>query len=310
MLSSSARLLSKTSMSTQMQSVANVSNLTIIGAGMMGAGIAQLSAAKGINVVVVDQNDKILGKAKAGMQKTLGRVAKKQFKGDDKKAEDFVKSTMSRIMTSTDAAAAVSQADLCIEAIVENLDVKRKLFKTLEAAAQPSCVFATNTSSLSLTDIATAVKRKDKFGGLHFFNPVAVMKLLEVVRTNDTSDETDKILTDFGKKLDKVTVHCRDTPGFIVNRLLVPYLMDAVRMVESGNVTAPDVDTAMKLGAGYPMGPFQLLDYIGLDTCKAIIDGWHEKEPNVQAFAPVKTLTKLVKDKKLGLKTGEGFYKY
>merc|ERR1712179_508415 len=151
--------------------------------------------------------------------------------------------------------------------------------------------------------------RLDRFGGLHFFNPVPVMKLLEVVKIPETSEETFQAMTNWGKAMGKATVTCKDTPGFIVNRLLVPYMMEAVRMVERGDATPQDVDTAMKLGAGYPMGPFELTDYVGLDTCKFIIDGWNEKYPDHPLFAPSPLLNKYVAEGKLGNKVGEGFYK-
>lgn len=152
--------------------------------------------------------------------------------------------------------------------------------------------------------------RKDRFGGLHFFNPVPVMKLLEVVRTDDTTDETFQRLRSFGEQLGKVCITCRDTPGFVVNRLLIPYMAESVRMLERGDASAKDIDIAMKLGAGYPMGPIELADYVGLDTTYKILQGWHEKYPDNPLYQPLPLLEKLVKEGKLGTKTGEGFYKY
>jgi 3-hydroxyacyl-CoA dehydrogenase len=163
---------------------------------------------------------------------------------------------------------------------------------------------------LPIGDIAESVARKDKFGGLHFFNPVPVMKLLEVIKTSNTSEATYKSLLDFGKSIGKVTVECKDTPGFIVNRLLVPYMFQAIYMYERGDASLKDIDTAMKLGAGYPMGPFELADYVGLDTCKFIVDGWRAKYPEDPNFKSSAVLDKLVADRKFGRKTGEGFYKY
>merc|ERR1739842_290235 len=172
--------------------------------------------------------------------------------------------------------------------------------------APAKTIFASNTSSLPISEIASTSSRADRFGGLHFFNPVPVMKLLEVVRIPQTSDETYNAMVAWGKAMGKVTVECKDTPGFIVNRLLVPYILEAVRMVERGDASVKDVDTAMKLGAGYPMGPFELADYVGLDTMKFIQDGWHEKYPDEPLFNHSPLLAQLVAEGKLGVKSGEG----
>jgi 3-hydroxyacyl-CoA dehydrogenase len=171
-------------------------------------------------------------------------------------------------------------------------------------------IFASNTSSLPITEIASVTKRQDRFGGLHFFNPVPMMKLLEVVRTDQTSDATYKTLMEFGAALGKTCITCKDTPGFVVNRLLVPYMAEAVRMLERGDASARDIDIAMKLGAGYPMGPIELSDYVGLDTTYNIVKGWHEKYPDNPLFEPSPLLEKLVKEGKFGMKSGEGFYSY
>jgi len=218
--------------------------------------------------------------------------------------------TMGKISTSTDAVATSVNTDVVIEAIVENLGVKQKLFKALDEAAPSHTIFTSNTSSLPITEIAQATSRMDRFGGYHFFNPVPVMKLLEVVRIRETSDQTFDALLDLGKKLGKSTVKCKDTPGFIVNRLLVPYMAEAVRMLERGDASSRDIDLAMKLGAGYPMGPFELTDYVGLDTTKFILDGWHEKYPDEPLYNPSPLVNQLVAEGKLGVKSGEGFYKY
>ncbi|GBM38036.1 Hydroxyacyl-coenzyme A dehydrogenase, mitochondrial [Araneus ventricosus] len=285
-------------------------NVTVIGSGLMGSGIAQVAAQTGHNVTLVDVSDPILKKASSRIEKSLERVAKKKFHDNEPESEKFMKETLQRLKTTTNTADSVKEADIVIEAIVENMKVKHDLFKTLDKAAPKSTLFASNTSSLSITEIASVTDRKDRFGGLHFFNPVPVMKLLEVIRTQETSDDTYNKMMTFGKELGKTTITCKDTPGFVVNRLLVPYMGEAVRLLERGDATARDIDTAMKLGAGYPMGPFELLDYVGLDTTLFILEGWHEKYPDNPLFQPSDMLKKLVSEGKLGMKTGEGFYKH
>lgn len=205
---------------------------------------------------------------------------------------------------------AVENADLVIEAIVENLETKRNLFKSVDEAAEAKTIFASNTSSLSIQEIASSTKRLDRFGGLHFFSPVPLMRLLEVVRTPETSQETFEALMSFGKAIGKTCISCKDTPGFVVNRLLVPYINEAVKMYERGDADFKDIDIAMKLGAGYPMGPFELTDFTGNDIGVAILEGWHKKFPDNPLFVPAEISKKMVKEGKLGRKTGQGFYHY
>ncbi|XP_060635101.1 hydroxyacyl-coenzyme A dehydrogenase, mitochondrial [Anolis sagrei] len=287
-----------------------VKHVTVVGGGQMGAGIAQVAASTGHTVMLVDQSDEILNKSKKGIEDSLKKVAKKRFADKPEAGAEFIEKTLKNIGTSTDPVSVVHSTDLVVEAIVENLSAKHELFKTLDKFAPEHTIFASNTSSLPITDIANATTRQDRFGGLHFFNPVPVMKLVEVVKTPMTSEKTFESLVDFAKALGKNPVACKDTPGFVVNRLLVPYLMEAVRLFERGDATKEDIDIAMKLGTGYPMGPFELLDYVGLDTTKYIIDGWQALEPNNPLFAQSPLLNKLVEEKKLGKKTGEGFYKH
>ncbi|XP_027693376.1 hydroxyacyl-coenzyme A dehydrogenase, mitochondrial [Vombatus ursinus] len=287
-----------------------IKHVTVIGGGLMGAGIAQVAASTGHTVVLVDQSDEILATSKKGIEDSLRRVAKKKFAENPQAGDEFIKKTMGNISLSTDAASVVHSTDLVLEAIVENLKLKNELFQRLDKFAAEHTMFASNTSSLHITDLANSTTRQDRFGGLHFFNPVPMMKLVEVIKTPMTSQKTFESLVDFSKALGKSPVSCKDSPGFIVNRLLVPYLMEAIRMHERGDASKEDIDTAMKLGAGYPMGPFELLDYVGLDTTKFIVDGWHKMDSKNPLFQPTQALNKLVEEKKFGRKTGEGFYKY
>ncbi|XP_031548880.1 hydroxyacyl-coenzyme A dehydrogenase, mitochondrial-like [Actinia tenebrosa] len=289
---------------------AAINNVTVFGGGLMGAGIAQVAAVAKYQVTIVDQTNAILIKTLQSIERSLGRVTKKQYKDNPEDGKKFVGETLSRIKISLDTTGSVADSDLVIEAIVENMKVKHKLFTALDEAAPSNTLFATNTSSLPVGDIAQVTARKDRFGGLHFFNPVPLMKLVEVIRIPETSNETFDALFQFSKSLGKVPVTCKDTPGFVVNRLLVPYMAEAVRMLERGDATAKDIDTAMKLGAGYPMGPFELADYVGLDTTLFIMQGWAEKYPDVELFKPPEILKDLVARNKFGRKSGEGFYNY
>lgn len=287
-----------------------IKNVTVIGSGLMGAGIAQVAAQTGHTVTMVDIDGAAVKKAEERIGVSIQRVAKKKFGGESDEASKFIAEAVGRLSTSTDAVASVSSADLVVEAIVENLDVKKKLFSQLDSAAPEHTIFASNTSSLPIKNIAEATDRKDRFGGLHFFNPVPVMKLLEVVRIPETSQATFDAMVAWGKAMGKVTVECKDTPGFIVNRLLVPYLFEAVRLSERGDASPRDIDTAMKLGAGHPMGPFELMDYVGLDTGKFIMDGWAKEYPGNPLFGESELMNKLVSEGKMGVKSGEGFYQY
>ncbi|XP_037800986.1 hydroxyacyl-coenzyme A dehydrogenase, mitochondrial-like [Penaeus monodon] len=296
--------------SSSARMAAAIKNVTVIGSGLMGAGIAQVAAQTGHTVTMVDIDKAAVEKAEKRIAASIQRVAKKKFSSDEGEATKFISEALSRLNTSTDAVASVGSADLVVEAIVENIGVKQKLFKELDQAAPEHTIFASNTSSLPIGKIAEVTDRKDRFGGLHFFNPVPVMKLLEVVRIPETSQNTYEAMCAWGKNMGKVTVECKDTPGFIVNRLLVPYMFESVRMLERGDASARDIDVAMKLGAGYPMGPFELMDYVGLDTGKFIVDGWAKEYPDNPLFQPSELLNKMVAEGKLGVKSGEGFYSY
>lgn len=284
-----------------------IKNLTVIGAGQMGAGIAQVAAATGQNVVLNDISQGMLDRAQATIEKSLARVAKKM---EPEKAEAFMTGTLANISMTTDLSASVAAADLAIEAVVENLKLKQNLFVEMEKSSPTGALLATNTSSLPITAIAENLEDKSLFGGLHFFNPVPMMRLLEVIKCDKTSQETFETMVNWGAQMKKTTVRCIDTPGFIVNRLLIPYMLEAVRLYERGHGSKEDIDTAMKLGAGLPMGPFELLDYVGLDTAKFVAEGWSESYPDEALFKPCATINQLVSEGKLGRKSGEGFYKY
>jgi len=287
--------------------------LTVFGGGLMGSGIVQVAATAGHSVTLVELNDALVQKSITNIQQSLGRVAKKKFT-EDKAAEasQFLTQTMANIKGVTDPSEGVKSANLVIEAIIENLDLKHKFFSTIDKVAPKDTIFCSNTSSLRIGAIASVCtqERQKRFGGLHFFNPVPMMKLVEVISTPKTTSETHKYLLDFCTGLGKQPISCKDTPGFVVNRLLVPYLMEAIRLFESGAASKEDIDVAMKLGAGHPMGPFELADFVGLDTTKFIIDGWHKEFPEVQAFNPSPLLDQLIAEKKLGKKSGQGFFNY
>merc|ERR1712212_103325 len=279
--------------------------VVVIGGGLMGTGIAQVSAQSNHKITLVDLNQDILTKAEKRIQTSIGRVAKKTFKDDAKAGEEFVATSLANIGYATNAETAMASADIIVEAISENLPLKQKLFKQWDGMCPEKTIFATNTSFLKVGDVMKDVTRLDRCGGLHFFNPVPVMKLLEVIRIPQTSDETFASMTAWGKAIGKYTVTCKDTNGFIVNALLGPYISDAIAMVERGDATYQDVDAAVKLGLGYPMGPFELLDYTGIDLHKYINDN---AEPAMKR--PSKLIDQMVAEGKLGMKTGEGFYKY
>ncbi|KAG8921675.1 hypothetical protein FRC02_012431 [Tulasnella sp. 418] len=286
-----------------------IQNITLFGGGLMGAGIVQVAAHNGFKVVLCDVNEKAIENGRNIISKSIARVAKKLHPEDTSAQNALVSSVFENITTTTDPVEAVKDADLVVEAIVENLKIKQDLFGMLDKEAKEDCLFATNTSSLSVREIAETcsdARRKSP-----------QMKLVEVIKAPETSDETIQALLEVCKRMKKTAVNCKDTPGFIVNRLLVPYMHEAIKMLERGDASAEDIDTAMKLGAGYPMGPLELADFVGLDTTNHIVTGWREKiEQGVEKdlskdlVAESKILTKLVNEGKLGRKAGEGFFKY
>ena len=281
-----------------------IKTVGVLGCGLMGAGIAQISAAAGYKTIVreVDQ---------AFLDKGLGRI--KKFL-DDGVAKGKVTAgardkTLGNLSGATTTFDALKDCDLIVEAIVEQLDDKKQTYAALEGVVSPHAIFVSNTSSLCITELAAASKRPDRFGGLHFFNPVPIMKLVEVIRALTTSDDTYQTVFAFAKSLGKEPITAPDRPGFIVNRLLVPYLLDAIRAHENGLGTIEDIDNGMKLGCGYPMGPFTLLDFVGLDTTYYIANIMFE-EFRAPAYAPPPLLKRMVLAGRLGRKSGHGFYKY
>ncbi|XP_045774705.1 probable 3-hydroxyacyl-CoA dehydrogenase B0272.3 [Maniola jurtina] len=285
-----------------------IKTVTVVGGGLMGSGIAQVAAQAGQNVNLIDLKPELLEKAQKSIQNNLHRVARKIHKDAPAKIEVYVKDASERIKVSTNLEDGVN-ADLIVEAIVEKLDVKQELFNKLDQLCPEHTILASNTSSISINEIGAGIKRKNKFGGLHFFNPVPVMRLLEVIKSEQMSEETYQAMMEWGKSVGKTCITCKDTPGFVVNRLLGPYSAEALRMYERGDASKEDIDIGMKLGASYPMGPLELADYTGLDTNKFVLSVLYEKTGD-PVFRPIPLLDKMVAEGKLGIKTGEGFYKY
>mgnify|MGYP002783544494 CR=1 FL=1 len=288
-----------------------IKKVGVIGCGLMGHGIVQVAAQAGYSVVAVESDPGALQKGLSRIEKSLAKLAEKAVeKGKSAAAaEADAKATFARIQGTTDKQA-LKDADLVIEAIVENLEVKNKLFAELDKIVQKSAIFASNTSSFPIGAMGRASGRPDRMVGLHFFNPVQLMKLVEVVRAAETSNEAFAAARAFGESVGKIPVACKDTPGFVVNRLLVPYMSQALLMLERGEATKEDIDAAMQYGCGYPMGPLTLTGYVGLDTTLAILEGWVKSYPNEPAFVIPAILRQKVKEGKLGRKSGEGFYKW
>jgi 3-hydroxybutyryl-CoA dehydrogenase len=282
---------------------ADIHNVAVLGCGLMGAGIAQVCAAAGYTTIVRDVDESLLARGRASVQKSLAKLVEK-----GKLAPADRDAALARLSYTTDLAA-VSKADLVIEAVTEDLAVKNRLWAELDRLCGPSAIFASNTSSLPIGAMAAVTGRPDRFVGLHFFNPVPLMPLVEVVRAATTSPETFERSLAFARSLGKETVVARDTPGFLVNLLLVPYLLDAVRALEGGVGTVADIDTAMRLGCGYPMGPFTLLDVVGLDTTLRIAEIMYGAYQDSRYLAPA-LLRRMVAEERYGRKTGKGFYDY
>ena len=279
-------------------------NIAVIGAGTMGNGIAHVFAQNGYNVQLIDVSQDALDGALATIGKNMDRmIAKEKITEADKAA------ALSRLKTSTDMKSGVAQADLVVEAATENTDLKKKIFRDMDAHAPEGCILATNTSSISITQIAAETSRPDKVIGMHFMNPVPVMKLVEVIRGYATSDEVTNTVMEMSKKLGKVPTEVNDYPGFVANRILMPMINEAIITLHEGVAGVEEIDTVMKLGMAHPMGPLQLADFIGLDVCLSILRVMHDGFGNPK-YAPCPLLVNMVMAGKLGVKSGEGFYKH
>jgi 3-hydroxybutyryl-CoA dehydrogenase len=280
----------------------SIQKVGILGCGLMGSGIAQVSAAAGFDVTVLEVEQRFLDKGFAGIAKSLAKLAEK---GKLKDAPEAVRARLRGTLAYDDLA----QCDLIIEAVTENVAEKKKMYAALDPILKAEAIFATNTSSISVTELMTVTRRPERFVGLHFFNPVPLMALVEVVRTIATAPEVYEAAYEFAKAVGKTPVRTSDKTGFIVNRLLVPYLLDAVRAYEEGVGSIADIDLAMKLGCGYPMGPFTLLDFVGLDTTYYITHVMFD-EFKERRFASPPLLRRMVLAGWYGRKSGRGFYDY
>jgi 3-hydroxybutyryl-CoA dehydrogenase len=281
----------------------SIQSVGVLGCGLMGAGIAQVCAQSGYRTVVREVDQAVLDKGLARVHRFLEDGVQK-----GKVTPEARDATLANL-SGTTAVEALAGSDLVIEAIVENLDAKRQAYAAVDAVVGTNTLIVSNTSSLCITELAAATTRPDRFGGLHFFNPVPLMKLVEVIRGLSTTEPTYLALVAFAQSLAKEPITAPDRPGFIVNRLLVPYLLDAIRAYENGLGTLDDIDKGMKLGCGYPMGPFTLLDFVGLDTTYYIANIMFEefREP---AYAPPPLLKRMVLAGRVGKKVGRGFYEY
>ncbi|MFT5890875.1 MAG: 3-hydroxybutyryl-CoA dehydrogenase [Dokdonia sp.] len=279
-------------------------NIAVIGAGTMGNGIAHTFAQSGYKVQLIDISQASLDKGIATITKNLDRqLAKQRITEAQKQA------TLDNITTFTDMGEGVEYAGLVVEAATENVDLKLKIFRDLDAATGEDTILATNTSSISITQIAAVTNRPEKVIGMHFMNPVPIMKLVEIIRGYNTSDEVTTAIMEMSKDLGKVPVEVNDYPGFVANRILMPMINEAIETLYNGVAGVYEIDTVMKLGMAHPMGPLQLADFIGLDVCLSILEVMHDGFKNPK-YAPCPLLVNMVRAGKLGIKSGEGFYDY
>lgn len=283
----------------------DIKKLGVVGAGAMGNGIAQLAAQIGCDVVMRDIEDAFVERGMKNIDRFLSRsVEKGKLESKEKDA------ILGRITGTTDMSR-LKDVDFVIEAVIEDLDLKKSVFKELDELCRPEVVLASNTSSMSLTEIAAATKRPENVCGMHFFNPVPLMKLVEVIRGYATSDEAVAITTDLAKKMGKTTVEVKkDSPGFIVNRIMIPHMVEAIKIVEEGIATKEDVDIAVKNGLNYPMGPFELMDLTGIDICYFVNEYFHKELNKELKWVSPNLFKTMIRANKLGRKTGEGWYDY
>ena len=285
-----------------LQKFVSMKNIAVIGAGTMGNGIAHVFAQNGFTVQLIDLNEVQLEKAVATISKNLDRQVAKGSLTEEQKAQ-----TLANLSTSNSIEKGVASAELVVEAATENVELKLKIFQTLDANAPANCILASNTSSISITKIASVTNRPSQVIGMHFMNPVPVMKLVEVIRGYSTSNEVNEKVFEISKQLGKVPVEVNDYPGFVANRILMPMINEAIYTLYEGVAGVEEIDTVMKLGMGHPMGPLRLADFIGLDVCLAILRVMHDGFGNPK-YAPCPLLVNMVAAKKLGDKSGEGFY--
>ena len=281
-----------------------IRKIAVIGSGQMGNGIAHVFAQKGFNVTMVDIRQEALDKAMATISSNLDRQLSKSLITEDEKNQ-----ALANLSTSTNMQTAVADVDLVVEAATENVDLKLKIFSDLDQFTSPNCILSSNTSSISITKIAAATKRGDKVTGMHFMNPVPVMKLVEVIRGYNTTDEVTAAIMSLSTALGKTPVEVNDYPGFVANRILMPMINEAISTLHEGVAGVYEIDTVMKLGMAHPMGPLQLADFIGLDTCLSILRVMHDGFGNPK-YAPSPLLVNMVMAGQLGVKTGQGFYQY
>lgn len=280
-----------------------VQTIAVIGAGQMGSGIAQASAASGHNVILNDVEERFVQKGLDTIKKSLAKFVEK-----GKLSQDEMTKTLGRIKPTTNVMDC-AQADLVIEAVIEKADVKKTIFQKLDAAAGPKTIFATNTSSIPITELASATKRADRFIGMHFMNPVPLMQLIEIIRGHETSNETNKVIVDLAKKMGKTPVEVKDFPGFATNRIVIPFINEAFYALMEGVASAKDIDQCAKLGLNHPMGPFELADFVGLDTCLYVIEVMYQGFGDSK-YRPCPLLRQYVQAGRLGKKVGKGVYDY